>query len=326
LNTFNTEAIMKVVIPGGTGHLGQLLTKALRGRGDEVVVLSRNVEADGALWDGRTLGPWASEIDGADAVINLAGRSVDCRYDPRHRAEMMNSRVDSTRVIGEAIARAARPPATWLQMSTATIYSHRFDAPNDEHTGIIGGGEADAPPSWKFSIDVATAWEKTLDDAQTPSTRKVTMRAAIVMALGAGGPFAIMHRHVRLGFGRLGDGRQYMSWIHERDFVRAVEWLLEHEEIEGVVNLAAPEPLPNSDFMRILRDSCGGSFGLPVSGWVLEAGVVLMRTESELVLKSRRVVPARLVESGFTFDYPRWPLAATALCARLSAGADGSVW
>jgi uncharacterized protein (TIGR01777 family) len=311
---------MKIVIPGGTGHLGQLLTRAFRGRGDEVVVLSRNVEAEAIRWDGKTLGPWAREIDGADVVINLAGRSVDCRYDARRRAEIMSSRVDSTRVIGEAIALAASPPATWLQMSTATIYSHRFEAANDELTGIIGGEERNAPPSWRFSIDVARAWEKALDDAPAPLTRKVKMRTAMVMAIGRGGPFAMLHRHVMLGFGRLGDGRQFMSWIHERDFVRAVEWLMTHQEIEGVVNLAAPEPLRNSEFIRALRQACGAHFGLPVSGWILGAGVFAMRTEAELVLKSRRVVPARLLQSGFTFDYARWPVAANALCARLPAG------
>lgn len=317
---------MKIVIPGGTGHLGQLLTTAFRGQGHEVVVLSRNVEAHAALWDGRTLGMWALEIDGADVVINLAGRSVDCRYDARRRSEILDSRVDSTQVIGEAIALAASPPATWLQMSTATIYAHRFDTANDEFTGVIGGEERDTPPSWRFSIDVARAWEKALDDAPTPATRKVKLRSAIVMAIGPGGPFAKLHRHVMLGFGRLGDGQQYKSWIHERDFVRAVEWLMTHEEIEGAVNLAAPEPLPCAEFTRVLRKGCGSRFGIPINGWMLEAGAFLMRTEPELVLKSRRVVPARLMESGFTFDYPRWPDAADELCARLRAPAEGSVW
>jgi uncharacterized protein (TIGR01777 family) len=317
---------MKIAIAGGTGHLGQLLTTNFHARGDEVVVLSRNVEAHAVRWDGKTLGPWARHVDGADVVINLAGRSVDCRYDERHRAEIMSSRIDSTRVIGEAIALAASPPAKWLQMSTATIYSHRFDAPNDEVTGVIGGDDADTPSSWKFSIDVARAWEKTLDDAPAPVTRKVKMRSAMVMALGPGGPFAALHRHVMLGCGRLGDGRQYMSWIHERDFVRAVEWLIAHQEIEGAVNLAAPSPLPNDEFISVLGKACGARFGMPVNGWMVEAGAFLMRTEAELVLKSRRVVPTRLLESGFTFDYPQWPAAANELCARLHAPAAGRVW
>ncbi|MEA2163337.1 MAG: uncharacterized protein QOK37_1464 [Thermoanaerobaculia bacterium] len=317
---------MKIVIAGGTGHLGSLLTEALRARGDDVVVLSRNTEAHAVRWDGKTLGPWASAIDGADVVINLAGRSVDCRYSERHRREIMRSRIDSTRIIGEAIARAASPPATWLQMSTATIYSHRFDAANDERSGVIGGAEPDTPPSWKFSIDVARAWEEAIDTAPAPHTRKVKMRTAMVMAIGPGGPFAALRRHVMLGCGRLGNGRQYMSWIHERDFVRAVEWLIGHEEIEGAINLAAPEPLPNSEFISVLGNACGASFAMPVSEWMVDAGAFLMRTEPELVLKSRRVVPTRLLESGFQFDYPQWPAAARDLCARRAAPAEGRVW
>jgi len=317
---------MKIVIAGGTGHLGQLLTSAFRARGDEVIVLSRNAEAHAVRWDGKTLGPWTGAIDGADAVINLAGRSVDCRYSERHRREIMSSRVDSTRVKGEAIAHAASPPATWLQMSTATIYSHRFDAANDERGGILGGEELDTPAAWKFSIDVARAWEEAIDTAHAPRTRKVKMRTAMVMAIGPGGPFAALRRHVMLGCGRLGDGRQYMSWIHERDFLRAVEWLISHEAIEGAVNLAAPEPLPNSEFISALGKACGASFGMPVSEWMVEAGAFLMRTEPELVLKSRRVVPTRLLDSGFTFDYPQWPAAARELCTRLAGPAQGGVW
>jgi uncharacterized protein (TIGR01777 family) len=317
---------MKIVIAGGTGHLGRILATALRDRGEEVVILSRNVDAHATLWDGRTLGLWARQIDGADVVINLAGRSVDCRYDERHRAEIIDSRVESTRVLGEAIALAASPPATWLQMSTATIYAHRFDAANDEITGIIGGQERDAPPSWKFSIDVARAWERTLDNAAAPATRKVTMRSAMVMANGAGGPFAALRRHVMLGFGRLGDGKQYMSWIHERDFVRAVAWLIDHKEIEGIVNLAAPEPLPSGEFLSILRHACGARIGLPVQEWMVAAGAFLMRTEPELVLKSRRVVPTRLVDSGLSFDFPRWAPAAADLCARRRPPAEGRIW
>src|SRR5688572_21246973 len=185
---------MKIVIPGGTGHIGTILTRRLRERGHLVVVLTRNPEAEGTLWDGKTLGPWAQQLDGADVVINLAGRSVNCRYTARHRQEIMSSRVDSTRVIGEAIARAARPPRLWLQASTATIYAHRHDAPNDERSGILGGTEPDVPPDWRFSIDVARAWEKALDDAPTPYTRKVKLRAAVVLSAQPGGIFALLRR------------------------------------------------------------------------------------------------------------------------------------
>jgi uncharacterized protein (TIGR01777 family) len=314
---------MKIIIPGGTGHLGSMLTRAMRAAGHRVVILSRNVESPGRLWDGRTLGDWVEELDGADVVINLAGRSVDCRYDARHRDQILRSRVDSTRVIGEAIASVARPPKTWLQASTATIYSHRYDAPNDEHGGILGGTESDVPDEWRFSIEVARAWEQALDDAVTPQTRKVKLRTAVVMTAARGSAFQILQRHVRLGFGRFGDGRQFMSWIHERDFVRAVQWLIEHDLVDGAVNLAAPEPLPNADFMRILADACGSANLIPTTEWMVEVGAWLLRTEPELVLKSRRVVPKRLLEQGFAFEFPHWSEAARDLCAQRIGGA---VW
>lgn len=317
---------MNIVIPGGTGHLGTLLTDTFRRRGDHVSVISRNVEAPAYLWDGKTLGAWAAAVDGADVVINLAGRSVNCRYDARRRAEILDSRVESTRVVGQAIAQAARPPRVWLQMSTATIYAHRFDAPNDEYSGIIGGHEPDVPDDWKFSIDVARAWENEVDAAQTPRTRKVKMRTAMVMTAARGGTFALLRRHVLMGFGRLGDGKQYMSWIHERDFLRAIEWLIADETMDGVVNIAAPEPLPNDAFIRLLREALGGHFGVPSSGWLLETGALLMRTEPELILKSRRVVPTRLLESGFMFDYPQWADAARDLAERFGESGQGPRW
>ncbi|MFL6246649.1 MAG: TIGR01777 family oxidoreductase [Thermoanaerobaculia bacterium] len=321
---------MKIVIPGGSGHLGSALTRSLRAAGHRVVILSRNVESPGRLWDGRTLGDWVETIDGAHAVINLAGRSVDCRYDARHRDEILRSRVDSTRVIGEAIASVARPPAVWLQASTATIYSHRYDAPNDERGGIIGGTEPDIPDEWRFSVEVARAWEKALDDAPAPHTRKVKLRTAMVMSAARGGAFHAFLRQVRLGFGRFGDGRQYMSWIHERDFVRAIEWLLAHDLVDGAVNIAAPEPLPNADFMRILAEEWGAArlipALIPTSTWMVEVGAWLARTEPELVLKSRRVVPKRLLEQGFTFEFPRWNDAARDLCARVRGAGEEHVW
>ncbi|HEX8616274.1 MAG TPA: TIGR01777 family oxidoreductase [Thermoanaerobaculia bacterium] len=310
---------MKIIIPGGTGHLGSILTRHFRAAGHQVVVLSRNVEAHALVWDGRTLGPWAEAVDGADVVINLAGRSVDTRYSPAKRAEILQSRVDSTRIIGEAIARAKQPPRVWLQASTATIYAHTFAEPHDEYTGVIGGNEPDVPPSWRFSTDVAKAWERAVDTASTPHTRRVKMRTSIVMSADRGGPFHAILRHLRLGFGRFGDGRQFMSWIHERDFIRAVEWLIEHE-LEGAVNLASPNPLPNREFMEELQEAWGTPVSVPTIRPVLEVGAFLMRTEPELVLKSRRVVPARLLQSGFTFDFPTWREAARDLCAQKRGG------
>ena len=317
---------MKIVIPGGTGHLGSALTRSFRDAGHRVILLSRNVESPGPLWDGQTLGDWVQDLDGADVVINLAGRSVDCRYDARHRDEILRSRVDSTRVIGEAIASVARPPKVWLQASTATIYAHRYDVANDERGGILGGSEPDVPEEWRFSVDVARAWEKTLDDATTPRTRKVKMRTGIVMSPSRGGAFHALLRHIRLGFGRFGDGRQYMSWIHERDFVRAVEWLIAHDLVDGAVNITSPEPLTNDDFTRILAEEWGRERLIPTQEWMVEIGAWLLRTEPELVLKSRRVIPKRLLEQGFTFEFPRWNEAARDLCARVRGAGEERVW
>jgi uncharacterized protein (TIGR01777 family) len=266
-------------------------------------------------------GRLGDEIEGADVVINLAGRSVNCRYNARNRRDILESRVESTRVLGEAIARASRPPAVWLQMSTATIYAHRFDAANDEATGIVGGLEADTPDTWRFSIDVATAWERALDEAATPGTRKVKLRSAMMMSPDRGGVFDVLLRLVRLGLGgAAGEGRQYVSWIHDRDFVRAISWLIEHDDMEGAVNLAAPHPVPNAEFMRALRQAWGMPVGLPATTWMLEIGAFLMRTESELILKSRRVVPGRLLGGGFTFAFPHWAEAARDLCLRWKEG------
>ena len=268
-------------------------------------------------WDANTPGPWTRELDGADVVVNLAGRSVNCRYTPANRRAIKESRVNSTRVVGEAIAGAARPPRVWLQMSTATIYAHRYDAPNDEATGILGGAEPGAPDTWRFSIDVATSWERALDAAATPRTRKVALRAAVVMSPDRGGVFDLLLRLVRFGLGgRAGHGRQYVSWIHDGDFVRAVYWLIEHDKVDGAVNLAAPHPLPNADFMRALREAWGMRLGLPASAWMLEVGTWVLRSETELVLKSRRVVPGRLVQQGFAFEFPIWAEAARDLCGR----------
>lgn len=312
---------MKLVIPGGSGQVGTILARAFAGQGDEVVILGRDAGGGragaGRLvgWDARTLGPWAAEVDGADVVINLAGRSVDCRYTERNRREIVDSRVDSTRVVGEAIAAASQPPRVWLQASTATIYAHSYDVPNDERHGVLGGAEPGAPDTWRFSIDVARRWEQTFAQADTPHTRKVAMRSAMIMSPDRGGVFDVLLGLVRRGLGgTAGDGRQYVSWIHHVDFVRSIRWLIDHDEIDGAVNLAGPEPLPNVDFMRALREAWETRVGLPAARWMLEVGTFLMRTETELVLKSRRVVPGRLLAEGFDFVQPTWPAAAADLC------------
>lgn len=310
---------MKIVIPGGTGQVGTVLKRALTAAGHDVAVLTRRPRRrDEVHWDGATLGQWAGEIDGSDVVVNLAGRSVNCRYTPANLREMMDSRVHSARVVGEAIAAAARPPRLWLQMSTATVYAHRYDVPNDEATGVIGGTEPDAPGYWAYSVDIAKAWEREQEMADTPDTRKVALRAAMVMSPDRGGVFDVLLRLARLGLGGpVAGGAQYVSWIHDQDFVRAVEFLIARDDITGPVNLAAPGPLPHRDFMRALRAAWGVPVGLPATRWMAEVGAFVLRSDTELLLKSRRVVPGRLLDAGFTFDRPDWPAAADDLVRRL---------
>jgi len=304
---------MKIVIPGGTGQVGGVLTRAFRAAGHDVVIISRNA---GVRWDGHTLGRWADEIDGADVVVNLAGRSVSCRYTAENLQQMMRSRVDSARVVGEAIAKADNPPAVWLQMSTATIYAHRFDGANDEKTGVIGGREPDVPGYWTYSVEIAKRWEAELDEADTPGTRKVALRSAMVMSPDRGGVFDYLSWLARLGLGGpVAGGRQYVSWIHDDDFVRAVALLI-REPIAGPVNLAAPNPLPQREFMQDLRQAWNVPVGLPATRWMAGLGAFALRTDTELLLKSRRVVPGRLHDAGFKFHFPNWREAAQNLAER----------
>ena len=312
---------MKIVIPGGTGQVGTILARDFHAGGYEVVILSRKASDKFAWrvieWDAKTLGGWTQEFEGADVVINLAGRIVNCRYNAENRRQVMDSRIDSTKAVGEAILKAKNPPRIWLQASTATIYAHRFDAPNDEVSGIIGGYEKDAPDTWNFSIDVAKNWEKAANEFDLPKTRLVLMRSAMTMSPDKEGIFDVMLGLVRKGLGgTAGDGRQYISWVHDRDFIRAVYWLIEHEKFSGAVNISSPNPLPNKEFMRIFREAWGTKIGLPATKLMLEIGAVFMRTETELILKSRLVVPARLLESGFEFEFPDWQEAVKDLCQR----------
>ena len=317
---------MKIVIPGGTGQIGGVLRRALAERGDRVTVLSRHPERleDGirhVVWDGRTPGAWAAELDGADAVVNLAGRTVSCRYTDANLRQMMDSRVDSTRAVGEAVARAARPPRVWLQMSTATIYadsrSRPGDLPHDEATGTIGGEEPGVPLYWEYSVRIARRWEQAQADAATPATRRVALRTAMVMTPDRGGVFDHLSWMARLGLGGpVAGGRQYVSWIHGEDFVRAVLFLVEREDLAGPVNVTAPGPVPQRELMRSLRGAWGRRPGLPATRAMAELGAFALRTDTELLLKSRRVVPGRLLDAGFTFTHPEWDAAARDLAAR----------
>jgi uncharacterized protein (TIGR01777 family) len=320
---------VKIVIPGGTGQVGVVLRRALAERGDEVTVLSRRPEhlEDGVrhvIWDGRTLGAWAAELDGADVVVNLAGRSVSCRYSDTNLRQMMNSRVDSTRVVGEAIARAGRPPKVWLQMSTATIYadarSRLDDRPHDEASGIIGGEEPDVPLYWEYSVRIAHRWEQIQAEADVPRTRRVALRTAMVMTPARGGVFDYLSWMARLGLGGpVAGGGQYVSWIHGEDFVRAVTFVIEREDLDGPVIVAAPDPVPQRALMRSLRNAWGRRLGLPATRLMAEVGAFALRTDTELLLKSRRVQPARLLDAGFTFTYPTWEAAATNLVQQARA-------
>lgn len=312
---------MKIVIPGGSGQIGSILARHWRGQGHEVVVLARSDRAAGPArivrWDGETAGDWTREVDGADLLVNLAGRSVDCRYNAANREAIMQSRVRSTRVLRQAVQAAKSPPPVWLNASTATIYRHSHDKDMDEATGELGGGEPGAPAKWDFSIDVAKAWEEEFLAEETPGTRRVAMRSAMTLSPDKGGVFDVILGLVKLGLGGTnGDGRQYFSWVHEADFRAAVDLLARDERFDGVVNIASPNPIPNREFMRTLRRAWGMPVGLPATAWMMEIGAVFLRTETELVLKSRRVVPGRLLDAGFEFQFPHWEDAARDLCER----------
>lgn len=314
---------MNILIPGGTGQLGTDLAQRFTTDGHHVTILARkpnpNSQFKTISWDGITLGPWAQVLNTTDILINLAGRSVNCRYHPQNRRQIMDSRILSTRILGQAIAQSKTPPKLWLQSSTATIYAHTFAAPNDEFTGTLGGNEPNAPDTWRFSIDVAKSWEHAAIDANTPNpnTRLVLLRSAMVMAPSPGGAFNMLRALARLGLGGpVAGGKQYMSWVHTVDFYRALHWIITHPDLHGPVNIASPNPLPQSDFMRALRLACHMPLGFPAAKWMVELATFFLRSESELILKSRRVIPAKLTASGFQFNFPHWPDAAKHLCTK----------
>lgn len=303
-----------IVIAGGAGYLGTELSKYFAARDFDVVGLSRRPRRDGKQWrfvpwDGQSIGPWSKYFEGATAIINLSGRSVNCRYTPANKKEIYASRLDSTRIVGQAIAQCRTPPTVWLNSSTATIYRHTFGPAWDE-SGEIGGTPAAKD---EFSVDVSRRWEKVLWQAEVPQTRRVAMRLA--MTFGPHGDvWNAFARIAKLGLGGpLGGGQQWVSWIHRDDFCRAVEWIIEHPQLEGAVNLSSPNPLPNAEFVRELRQALGIPFGLPATKWMLEIGAKFLGTETELLIKSRRVVPGKLLKSGFEFQYQNWRDAAKAI-------------
>lgn len=310
---------LRIVLPGGSGQVGRVLARYFQARGHHVTVLTRLPYAANwqtVAWNGETVGPWTEYLEGADVCINLTGRNVNCRYTPANRAAIYESRIHSTRLLGEVIGSLADPPRVWLNASTATIYRYAMDRSMDEATGELGGDEwmstrRHVPRRWNFSTRVAKEWEKEFFAAPTPRTRKVALRSAITLSPAAGNAFAILLKLVQFGLGGTqGNGRQYVSWIHEIDFARAIEFLIAREDMTGAVNVAAPNPLPNREFMEALRDAWGLPNGLPAPAPLIELAAVFLRTEAELVLKSRRVVPGRLLAAGFRFRFPTWPEAA----------------
>ncbi len=296
----------RIILTGGSGFLGRALAAHFQKAGYEIVILTRAPkpgwgDVRQAVWDVRTRGDWANELEGAAAVINLVGRSVNCRYHKRNRRQILESRVLSTQIIGEVISTCKVPPPVWLNASTATIYKHTYGPAWDEYGEI--GGTLEAKD--EFSVEVATAWERALNQAQTPGTRKVALRASMVLGTDKNSVFPVLRRLARIGLGgKMDDGRQFVSWIHQADFCRAVDWLVTHNEIRGPVNVCAPNPVTNAEMMKLFRDVCRRPFGLPAARWMLEIGAVFLRTETELIIKSRRVIPRRLIESGFEFEFP----------------------
>jgi uncharacterized protein (TIGR01777 family) len=301
----------RIVLAGGSGLLGKLLAQHLRAQHYEIVVLSRAPQSSTQnvrtlQWDSRTVGDWARELDGAFAVINLTGRSVNCRYNEKNRREILDSRVLSTRAIGEAIARCANPPVVWLNASTATIYKHSVDKPMDENAEMAATADAKD----EFSVEVAMAWESAFFEVPTPKTRKAALRISMVLVDEPGSVFPVLRSLVKRGLGGAqAGGQQYVSWIHHEDFSRAVDYALTHEDVAGGLNVAAPNPITNQEMMRVLRGVCHMPIGLPAARWMMEIGAFFMRTETELMLKSRRVVPGKLLTRGFEFRFSEFEAA-----------------
>ncbi len=291
----------KLIIAGGTGFLGQALARHFARKNWQVTILTRDTHAPtraGRLvaWDGKTLGPWTDELENAHALINLCGKSVDCRYHQRNREEILESRLQPTRVLEKALQTLKHPPAVWLNAASATIYRHSLDTPMDEASGEIGDG---------FSVDVCQAWEEAFFKENLPQTRRIALRTSMVLGYGKNSVYPILSKIARCGMGgKLSTGNQMVSWIHETDFVRAIEFAIDDEDIAGPLNLTAPAPVRNHVFMRALREAIGIPFGIPHFKPLLEIAAWLMRTETELTLKSRFVIPAKLLRHRFVFYYP----------------------
>jgi len=303
---------MRAVIAGGSGFLGNCLGDHLKEAGFEVVVLTRQEPAQHngmrfVHWDGRTLGKWAAELEGADILVNLCGRSVDCRYTEANKKQIYQSRLAPTRVLGLCMLGLKCPPKVWINAASATIYRHAEDHPMTEQCGELGVG---------FSVDVCQQWERMFFSFRLPGVRKVAIRTGIVLGT-EGSALQPLVQLTRLGLGGPhGKGTQMFTWLHYTDFCRAVHFIAEHPELEGAVNLCSPRPVPNAVLMKTIRTALGVRLALPLPVWLLRLGAVLIQTETELVLKSRWVLPQALMVNGFTFNYPSITEAINHLCAK----------
>jgi len=317
-----TNRPLRIVLPGGSGQVGRMLARFFQERGHHVTVLTRGpytASWQTVHWDGQSLGPWVETLEGADVCIHLSGSSINCRYTARNRRELYDSRIGPTRLLHQAFACLVNPPRLWMNASTATIYRHSLDKAMDEASGEIGGNELisrrrRAPEKWNWTVQLVRDWESAFFATATPRTRKIALRTALVFSPAPGSVFAELSHLVRAGLGGTqGNGRQLVSWMHESDYACALEFLMDHEEIDGPVNLCAPHPLPNREFMAALREAWDVPNGLPAPATLLAIGMFFLRTEPELVLKSRYVVPGRLLDTGFQFEFPTWPEAAADL-------------
>jgi hypothetical protein len=299
-----------VVIAGGSGFLGKALTEYFSKLKKDVIVLtrepSRNRRAKEVYWDGESVGPWCDVLEDADVLINLSGKSVDCRYTEENKERIYASRLNSTRILGHALRQCHRPPAVWLNASSATIYRGSYTKFMDERTGEVGHD---------FSMDVCKQWEAAFESCHTPDTKKITLRIAIVLS-DDGGALAPLQNLVRIGAGgQMADGRQFFSWIHVRDLCRVVDWLIE-KRAAGIYNLCSPQPVTNRAFMKTLREAMGMPVGVPLPKLLLKIGAAVIGTETELILKSRKVYPQRLLDEGFVFEFPDLKTALGDLCRR----------
>jgi uncharacterized protein (TIGR01777 family) len=290
---------MKIVIFAANGYIGNVLVDYFLHKKQEVVAITRRPSTfppgvENLLWDGRTLQKsWTQGLENADLVINLAGKSVNCRYNAANKREIFDSRTYATEAIAKAIQQCQYPPKLWVNAASATIYRHAEDRPMDEIGGELGTG---------FSVEVCKKWEKTFFDSPTPHTRKIALRMAIVLG-SSDGVFLRLQNLVRYGLGgKQGNGRQMFSWIHDQDLCRVFDFLLANEQLSGIFNVASPHPISNAHLMKTIRQAMKVSFGFPASSWLLKIGAVLIGTETELILKSRWVVPTRLVNAGFVFE------------------------